>query len=87
MLLDSLSGSRVLAAVAILMTNVGSKYLSLELDASHEKVLQDPLVRRVVLFCVLFLATRDIMVSLMVLGVILVLLEITRSHPKTKKTD
>lgn len=74
-----MSGSRVLSALAILMSSLGGRYLTLDLDERQDRIFREPWVRRTVLFCILFLATRDLAASLAVAVVVLLVLEWTRA--------
>ena len=65
-LLNLLNNSKFLAGVAILMSNIGGRYLNLDLTKKEEKFLQQPLTRRLLIFFVAFIATRDIVVSLII---------------------
>ncbi len=48
----------------MLMLNLGGRFLGLEISKEQEKFLQHPWVRRGLFFTVLFVATRNIMVAL-----------------------
>jgi hypothetical protein len=48
----------------MLLLNLGGRFLGLEITKEQEKVLQHPWVRRGLFFTVLFVATRNIMVAL-----------------------
>ncbi len=48
----------------MLLLNLGGRFLGLELTKEQEKFLQHPWIRRVLFFTVLFVATRNIIVAL-----------------------
>ena len=48
----------------MLLLNLGGRFLGLEITKEQEKVFQHPWVRRALFFTVLFVATRNIMVAL-----------------------
>lgn len=48
----------------MLLLNLGGRFLGLEMSKEQEKVFQHPWVRRALFFTVLFVATRNIMVAL-----------------------
>ena len=53
--------------IMMLMLNLGSKYLSLELSSnSLSKILNSVIMRRLVIFSIIFISTRDIKISLIV---------------------
>lgn len=47
----------------MLLLNIGGRFLSLEVSKGQEKFLSDPMIRRFLLFAVLFVATRNILVA------------------------
>ena len=47
----------------MLLLNIGGRFLSLEISKEQEKFLSTPLVRRFLLFAVLFVATRNILIA------------------------
>ena len=63
--MDKLNDSRVLLGVAALLANIGGKYIALELNQSCKNLLSRPLVRKLVIFSILFVVTRDIRFSIM----------------------
>lgn len=48
----------------MLLLNLGGRFLGLEISKEQERVFQHPWVRRALFFTVLFVATRNIMVAL-----------------------
>ena len=71
--LEDLSNSKVLLGCALLLSNVGGKYISMELSKREDKMLQHPLTRRVIVFLTVLLTTRDILVSVLITLVFLLL--------------
>lgn len=49
--------------IMMLILNVGGRFISLEVTKKQEQFLQIPLVRRILIFTVLFVATRNIWVA------------------------
>jgi hypothetical protein len=47
----------------MLFLNLGGRFLSLEVSKGQEKFMSDPLIRRFLLFVVLFDATRNVLVA------------------------
>ena len=50
--------------VALLVLNMGSRFLAADLGKFHEAILDNDLVKRFILFCLFFVATRDVIVAL-----------------------
>ena len=49
--------------IMMLLLNLGGRFITLEVSKKQEQFLQHPLVRRALIFTVLFVATRSIMVA------------------------
>ena len=69
----SLNTSKYFAGLMILFLNLGSKYLALELSETQEQMLSNKIIRRVMVFTVVFVSTRDIWVSLITTAIFIVL--------------
>jgi hypothetical protein len=61
----SLSTNKFLTGIALLMLNIGSRYVSIELSQSTTNLLKLKLVRRFTMFCIFFVGTKDIIVSIL----------------------
>lgn len=59
-----LNNSKYFTAIMMLLMNLGARYISLELSQFHEELLSNVIVRRILVFTVVFISTRDIKVSL-----------------------
>ena len=71
--LEEISNSKVLLGCALLLSNVGGKYISMELSKREDKLLQHPLTRRVIVFLTVLLTTRDILISILITLIFLLL--------------
>jgi hypothetical protein len=63
-LLDNLNNSRVFLALLVLVSNLCGKYIDLELSDEAKDMLQAPIFRRLAIFSLLFLYTKNIQISL-----------------------
>lgn len=64
--LYSLNSSKYLIAVAMLLLNVGGRYIEIDLANSQRRILSSKLLRRILIFTVAFMATRDIVTALVI---------------------
>ena len=69
----SINSSKYVAGLMILFLNLGSKYLVLELSETQEQILSNKLIRRFIIFTVVFVSTRDIWVSFITTAIFIVL--------------
>jgi len=63
-LLDNLNNSRVFLALLVLVSNLCGKYIDLELSDEAKDMLKAPIFRRLAIFSLLFLYTKNIQISL-----------------------
>ena len=70
--ISALNNSKFFAAITMLVLNVGTKYLALDISESQEEFLKHILVRRFALFTVFFIATRDVVFSLILTGLFII---------------
>ena len=71
--IKTLNTSKYFAGMMMLVLNLGSRFLVMELSESQEQLLSNKIIRRFVIFTVVFISTRDILVSLVVTAVFIVL--------------
>ena len=74
MQIASLNKSKIFAGVMIVILNIASKYVTVEVSPSIESYLKQTFSRQVLLFAIIWLGTRDIYISLV--GSMFVLLSI-----------
>tara|TARA_B100000131_G_C17891959_1_gene522687 strand:+ start:224 stop:583 length:360 start_codon:yes stop_codon:yes gene_type:complete len=70
---EVLNTSKFFAGLTMLAVNLGSKYLAHELSDNQQDLFNNKIIRRFVLFTVLFMATKDIFVSLIMTAIFIVL--------------
>jgi len=59
--------------LTMMLFNFGSKYIVADISKSHEAFLKSTIVRRLTIFCMFFVATKDIFVSLLMTAIFIVL--------------
>ena len=67
-----LNDSKFTAGIAMLMLNIGSKYISIGLSESQEAYLTSSLARQLLIFSVAFIGTKDVLVSLLLTVIFIV---------------
>ena len=71
--IDVLNNNKYFVGIIMILLNLGSKYISVELSQSQEKFLGSPIIRRLILFTVFFTATRDIWISFLLTAAFVIL--------------
>lgn len=62
--LQAINDNKYAWGVALLLLNIGSRFLATDLGKFHEAILSNDLVKRFVLFSLFFVATRDVVIAL-----------------------
>jgi hypothetical protein len=62
-LLMVLNQNKIVWGVSMLLLNIGSRYVIADLGKSHEYILTNQVVKKVVVMSMFFVATRDILTS------------------------
>ena len=68
-----LNTSKLFAGILMILMNIGSKYVDIRLTKSQEQVLKNGLGREIVIFCVVFLGTRDLVLSIIMTAAFIIL--------------
>ena len=61
--LTQLNNSKYFSGIIMVLLNIGSKYVSLELSEAQKQFLLHPIIRKLLVFTIFFVATKDIVVS------------------------
>lgn len=72
-IVNVLNNSKYFSGIVMVLLNIGSKYISAELSESQQLFLSHPIIRKALIFTVFFIATKDIVVSL-ILSIVFLLL-------------
>jgi hypothetical protein len=73
-LVSSINSNPYFIGIMMLLLNLGGRFLSLEVSKGQEKFLSDPMIRRFLLFVVLFVATRNVLVAAGLTIIVVILL-------------
>lgn len=71
--LDPFNQSKYLVGIAMIIFNIGSKFLVMDISKSYESLLKSKIVRRLTLFSIFFVATRDIVISFVLTAIFIIL--------------
>jgi ABC-type uncharacterized transport system permease subunit len=61
---NSFNTNPFVAGVVMIFMNLGSKHLANEIPNNMEKFFSNPYIRKITLFCILFVATKNLEISL-----------------------
>ena len=69
----SLNDSKYFAGVAMLIVNIGSRYITLGLSKSQEEYIKAFVVRELLIFSIIWMATRDIYIAVTMTAAFIIL--------------
>lgn len=69
----NLNNSKFFSGILMILMNLGSKYISLELSESQDEFFSNIIIRRIMIFTVVFIATKDIIVSIIITACFVIL--------------
>jgi len=60
----SINNSKFFAGIVMIMLNIGSKYITIKLSKSQEAYLSSTVARQLLIFSIIWMGTRDVLISL-----------------------
>ena len=79
----SINNSKFFAGLVMIMLNIGSKYITIKLSKSQEAYLSGVIARQMLIFSIIWMGTRDVLISLAMTAVFIVLTD----HLFNEKSD
>jgi hypothetical protein len=73
--LNKINKSKLFAGFVMILLNVGSRFVKIEVTKSQEKYLKKSLGRHLMIFAVTWLGTRDILIALTITAIFNVLID------------
>ena len=71
--LSYLNNSKFFAGLVMIMLNIGSKYITVELSKSQEQYLKNHIGRQILIFAISWMCIRDILIALALTAVFTIL--------------
>lgn len=70
-----LDDNKYLLGIGLLLLNIGSKYLMIDIDKGTKSILKLKIIRRLTLFSIFYVGTRDIIFSFLLTAAFVVITE------------
>ena len=71
--IQSLNQSKFFAGIVMLLMNIGSKYITIELSENQQELLRNSIIRQLFIFTIVWMGTRDIVAALILTAVFTIL--------------
>ena len=72
-IINGVNSNKYLYGVLMILLNMGSKYIEMDLVQKHKKFLSSKILRRLVIFTIAFIATRDIVASFIITAAFIII--------------
>ena len=72
-IISILNDNKFFAGIIMLIMNIGSKYVSIELSKTQENYIKYSLGRQILVFAILWVGTRDVFTSLVLTAIFILL--------------
>ena len=69
----NINTSKFFAGFVMIMLNIGSKYITIKLSKSQESYLRNTIARQLLIFSIIWMGTRDVLISIAMTGAFVVL--------------
>jgi hypothetical protein len=80
--INNLNSNKYFMGIMMILLNLGSRYIFLELGKSHDMFFNNKIVRRALIFTIFFVATRDIIASVL-LSIFFIIFFLELTHEKS----
>lgn len=71
--IHSLNNSKFFAGIVMIMLNIGSKYVVIELSETQKQYFRNSITRQILIFSIVWMGTKDIFYSLLLTGIFVIL--------------
>jgi len=72
---ESIGENKLLLGLMMIFMNIASKFIVIELSETQKELLSNSILRQVLIFCVAFVGTRDLVVSLILTAVFTIMVD------------
>ena len=64
--INFVNGNKYIYGFLMILLNMGAKYIEMDLGDNHRNFLSSTVLRRIIIFTIAFIATRDVVASLVI---------------------
>ena len=72
---DSINENKLLIGLVMIFMNIGSKFIVINLSENQKEFLSNSILRQVLIFCIAFVATRDIVHAVILTAAFVILVD------------
>lgn len=68
--LNSLGTIEPISIFLLILVQIGGRYLKIELTKAQQKIINEPYIQAIILFAIIFVATKNIITSIMIVVIV-----------------
>jgi hypothetical protein len=72
---ESINENKLIVGLAMIFMNIASKHIVIELSETQKELLSNSILRQVLIFCIAFVGTRDVVQALILTAVFTILVD------------
>jgi len=72
---ESINENKLLLGLMMIFMNIGSKFIVIDLSETQKDLLSNSMLRQVLIFCIAFVGTRDLITALVLTAVFVILVD------------
>lgn len=72
---ETINENKLLIGLMMIFMNIGSKFIVIELSETQKELLSNSILRQVLIFCIAFVGTRDVVIALVLTAVFVILVD------------
>ena len=72
---ESINDNKLLVGLMMIFMNIGSKFIVIELSETQKELLTSSVLRQVLIFCIAFVGTRDLVLSIILTAAFVILVD------------
>jgi hypothetical protein len=72
---ESIGENKLILGLMMIFMNIASKFIVIELSETQKELLSNSMLRQVLIFCIAFVGTRDLLISLILTAVFVILVD------------
>ena len=73
--IDKINSNKYFVGFMMIILTIGGRFIISELSADQKEKIENPIFRKIFVFCAFFMATRDVVTTLLLTIVFLIFLE------------
>jgi hypothetical protein len=72
---ESLNENKLMLGLIMIFMNIGSKFIVINFSETQKELLSNSVLRQVLIFCIAFMATRDVIMALLLTAIFVILVD------------